>query len=132
MVLLFIAFPVLRVARTISVCFRFFEPGKDSIRVSTTRRPYEARVLAGADGIRGTVHRLLTSGSSVMRILGYEAEKNADPEEEKKYFDSAALDLPSFVEIRDYMICDRKHCGQPRRFDAEQKIGNRMHLSSSR
>src|SRR5210317_202829 len=37
-----------------------------------------------------------------------------------KLFDSAALDHPSFVEIRDYMICDRKHCGQPRRFDAEQ------------
>jgi len=70
-----------------------YAPGKDIIRVDTAQRSYEARVLAGADGIRGAVHRLLTSGSSIMRILGYETERTSGPEEEKKYYDAAGLDF---------------------------------------
>ena len=43
--------------------------------------------------IRGAVHRSLVRGSKILRILGYEVEKQASLAEKEKYSDSIGLDF---------------------------------------
>ncbi len=63
------------------------------VKVNTEKNSYRGKILAGADGIRGAVHRGLTSGEKILKILGYEAEKNADLSEYEKYDDVIGLDF---------------------------------------
>lgn len=44
------------------------------IEIKTSRKKYKSKILAGADGIRGIVHRNLLGKKKIKKILGYEAE----------------------------------------------------------
>jgi geranylgeranyl reductase family protein len=70
-----------------------YELEEGGIRINTDKSSYRGKILAGADGIRGIVHRKLTSGSKILKILGYETEKRADGTESKKYDDVFGLDF---------------------------------------
>jgi len=70
-----------------------YEQEKNGIIVNTDKKKYRSLVLVGADGVRGTVHRRLTSGKKILRILGYETEKKGTGPEMKKYHDAAGLDF---------------------------------------
>lgn len=70
-----------------------YENEKEGVRVDTDRGAYRAKVIAGADGMRGAVHRTLTSGSNIFKILGYEAERKPDTAEKEKYDDAVGLDF---------------------------------------
>lgn len=66
---------------------------EEGVRVNTDKGLYLGKILAGADGIRGIVHRKLTSGSKILKILGYELEKQAGGAEIEKYDDAIGLDF---------------------------------------
>jgi geranylgeranyl reductase family protein len=70
-----------------------YENEKDGLRVSTDKNIFRSKILVGADGIRGTVHRRLTKGCKIFKILGYETEKQASPQEKEKYNDAVGLDF---------------------------------------
>lgn len=46
------------------------------IIVKTDKNKYHAKVLAGADGIRGLVHSIIIGNANIKKILGYETEIN--------------------------------------------------------
>jgi len=70
-----------------------YEHVKGGLKINTDKRSLQAKVIVGADGIRGTVHRHLTYGSKILKILGYELEKKASQLEKEKYGDSVGLDF---------------------------------------
>ncbi|MBN2073574.1 MAG: geranylgeranyl reductase family protein, partial [Actinobacteria bacterium] len=63
------------------------------VRVTTTKGSYSCRVLAGADGARGYVHRQLNDNGGYLRILGYEVEKGHDFTRGDYFNDCASLDF---------------------------------------
>ena len=48
-----------------------FESNNSGITVKTNKRKYNTKVLVGADGIRGLVHRRIIGNAGILRILGY-------------------------------------------------------------
>jgi len=67
-------------AQTAGCDFKYQCPVKDfqvegqKVVVSSPRGVYQSKILVGADGIRGAVHRKIVSGSPVYKILGYDFE----------------------------------------------------------
>lgn len=70
-----------------------FECGKTGLMVRTDKNKFRSKILVGADGIRGAVHRKLTAGQKILKILGYEVEKRCGPSEMEKYRDLVGLDF---------------------------------------
>ena len=46
----------------------------DCVEINAGSTKYRARILAGADGIRGYVHSRILNGAGINKIIGYEAE----------------------------------------------------------
>ncbi len=46
---------------------------ENHVQLNTSKASYKAKVIVGADGFRGSVHRFLTSGKKIKKIIGYEA-----------------------------------------------------------
>jgi geranylgeranyl reductase family protein len=61
-----------------------FELSKNQVTVFTNSNKYKSRILAGADGARGALHRQMTKNSRVNRIIGYEAEINVKDDNKNK------------------------------------------------
>lgn len=61
--------------------------------VETNRGKYYSKVLVGADGIRGAVHRKLVKNKNYKKILGYEVETEFFNHEDSRYEDCAGLDF---------------------------------------
>ncbi|MBM3699502.1 MAG: geranylgeranyl reductase family protein [Actinobacteria bacterium] len=61
-----------------------FELAKNHINVFTDLNEYKSRILVGADGIRGAVHRHMIKNRKINRIIGYEVEINANNNSENK------------------------------------------------
>lgn len=70
-----------------------FEYDKTGLTVESDKNKYRAKILVGADGIRGAVHRNLTAGRKILKILGYEVEKKCGPSEMEKYRGHVGLDF---------------------------------------
>ena len=56
-----------------------FKVFKNFITVKTDKNTYSAKILAGADGSRGIVHKNLNRAKKVNRILGYETNLQIKP-----------------------------------------------------
>lgn len=61
--------------------------------VKTDKNKFRSKILVGADGIRGTVHRSLTAEQKILKILGYEIERRCGSSEMEKYRDLIGLDF---------------------------------------
>ena len=55
-----------------------YEVFNDYVRVHTGKSGYRAKILVGADGIRGAVHKKITGNSKFHKIIGYETEIEND------------------------------------------------------
>lgn len=56
-----------------------FEACNNYVIVKTSEGNYKTKILIGADGIRGTVHRKILGAEKIKKIIGYELEvKNED------------------------------------------------------
>jgi flavin-dependent dehydrogenase len=51
-----------------------YEVLDDYVEVHTSKSSYRAKILVGADGIRGAVHKKITGSNSFNKIIGYETE----------------------------------------------------------
>lgn len=51
-----------------------FEVSNSNVDVFTNKNKYSARILVGADGVRGFVHRVIVRDNKIKKILGYETE----------------------------------------------------------
>jgi flavin-dependent dehydrogenase len=51
-----------------------YEVFNEYVEVYTGKSSYRAKILAGADGIRGVVHKKITKNKKIHRIVGYETE----------------------------------------------------------
>ncbi|MDZ7836622.1 MAG: geranylgeranyl reductase family protein [Actinomycetota bacterium] len=51
-----------------------YEVSNNYITVKTPRQVFTSRLLVGADGVRGMVHRKLVSNKQLFKIIGYEFE----------------------------------------------------------
>ncbi len=51
-----------------------YEVFNDRVEVHTAKSSYRAKILAGADGIRGLVHKKITGSNKFNKIIGYETE----------------------------------------------------------
>ena len=51
-----------------------YEVFEDYVQVHTGKSNYRAKILVGADGIRGAVHKKITGNKKIHKIIGYEAE----------------------------------------------------------
>ena len=51
--------------------YEFFD---EYVEVHTGKSSYRAKILVGADGIRGAVHKKITGSNSFNKIIGYETE----------------------------------------------------------
>lgn len=54
--------------------------------IKTDKKKYYTKVLAGADGARGTVHGIITGNSDIKKILGYETEISLNNENAASHF----------------------------------------------
>ena len=68
-----------------------FENNDNNVKIFTNKgKKYVSKILVGADGIRGTVHRLIVKNNKIKKILGYETEiplsDNNNGNEEKYLF----------------------------------------------
>jgi geranylgeranyl reductase family protein len=54
-----------------------FDNTGNNIIVKTDKNKYHAKILAGADGARGLVHRNIIGNANIKKILGYETEINS-------------------------------------------------------
>ena len=70
-----------------------FEYNKTDLMVRTDKNKFRSKILVGADGIRGVVHRKLIAGRKILKILGYEVEKRCGQSEMEKYQDLVGLDF---------------------------------------
>ncbi|HAJ95207.1 MAG TPA: hypothetical protein DCP02_03135 [Actinobacteria bacterium] len=70
-----------------------FEYDKTGLTVRTDKNKFRSKILVGADGIRGAIHRKLTAGRKILKILGYEVEKRCGSSEMEKYRDLVGLDF---------------------------------------
>jgi len=70
-----------------------FESSNNSVTVKTEKHKYNAKILVGADGIRGLVHRRIIGKASILKILGYELEKKCRPEEDREIMKHIVLDF---------------------------------------
>ena len=69
-----------------------FELSKNHVTVFTDSNKYKSRILVGADGIRGAVHRHMVKNRKINRIIGYEVEINAKN-------DNANKSKPEYIHI---------------------------------
>jgi flavin-dependent dehydrogenase len=51
-----------------------YEVFNEYVKVSTGKTSYRAKILVGADGIRGVVHKKITGNKKIHKIIGYETE----------------------------------------------------------
>jgi flavin-dependent dehydrogenase len=51
-----------------------YEVFEEYVKVSTNTSSYRAKILVGADGIRGAVHKKITGNKKIHKIIGYETE----------------------------------------------------------
>ncbi len=70
-----------------------FESSNNNITVKTKKHKYRTKILIGADGIRGLVHRRIIGKASILKILGYELEKKCRPEEDREIMQHIGLDF---------------------------------------
>ena len=70
-----------------------FENNNGGITIKTGGGKYSAKILIGADGIRGLVHRRVIGKARILRILGYEFEKKSGPGEDKEIRKHISLDF---------------------------------------
>jgi len=70
-----------------------FENNNGGITIKTGGGKYSAKILIGADGIRGLVHRRVIGKARILRILGYEFEKKSGPGEDKEISKHISLDF---------------------------------------
>jgi geranylgeranyl reductase family len=55
-----------------------YEVFNDYVVVQTSKSSYTAKILVGADGIRGAVHKKITGNKKFHKIIGYETEIEHD------------------------------------------------------
>lgn len=53
-----------------------YDNTSNHIIVKTDKNKYHAKLLVGADGVRGLVHRSIAGSANIKKILGYETEIN--------------------------------------------------------
>ncbi|MCJ7665746.1 MAG: NAD(P)/FAD-dependent oxidoreductase [Actinobacteria bacterium] len=70
-----------------------FEHNNRGIMVKTGNGRYTSKILIGADGIRGLVHRRIIGKAEIIKILGYELEKKTGPDEDKETKEHIGLDF---------------------------------------
>ncbi|MFC2145087.1 NAD(P)/FAD-dependent oxidoreductase [Actinomycetota bacterium] len=70
-----------------------FESNNSGINVKTNKCKYNSKVLVGADGIRGLVHRRIIGKAGILKILGYELEKKCRPDEDLEIRKHISLDF---------------------------------------
>lgn len=70
-----------------------FESNNSDIIVETEKHRYNTKILIGADGIRGLVHRRIIGKAGILRILGYELEKKCRPNEDLEIRKHIRLDF---------------------------------------
>jgi geranylgeranyl reductase family protein len=70
-----------------------FENNNSSVTVRTEKKKYNTKILIGADGIRGLVHRRIRGKAGILRILGYELEKKCHPDEDLEIKKHIGLDF---------------------------------------
>lgn len=70
-----------------------YDINNKEVCVETGRRKYFSRILVGADGIRGLVHRKIVKDRNFRKILGYEVETRFDDKKNDVYDDCASLDF---------------------------------------
>ncbi len=63
------------------------------VSVETGKGKYFSKILIGADGIRGLVHRKIVKNKNYKKILGYEVEVGFNDRENSPYDDCAGLDF---------------------------------------
>jgi flavin-dependent dehydrogenase len=57
-----------------------YEVFDEYVEVHTGKSGYRAKILVGADGIRGAVHKKIIGNKKIHKIIGYEAEIGQDSE----------------------------------------------------
>jgi flavin-dependent dehydrogenase len=64
-----------------------FEVSNGNVDIFTNKNKYSARILVGADGVRGFVHRAVVGNNKIKKILGYEMEipLNSKKDENHKF-----------------------------------------------
>ncbi len=70
-----------------------FESSDRSVTVMTGNGKYSSKILVGADGVRGLVHRRITGKAAILKILGYELEKKSGPDEDRHIKEHIGLDF---------------------------------------
>ena len=70
-----------------------FESNNSDITIKTKKCKYNTKILVGADGIRGLVHRRIIGKAGILRILGYELEKKSRPDEDQEKGKHIGLDF---------------------------------------
>ncbi|MCK5567979.1 MAG: NAD(P)/FAD-dependent oxidoreductase, partial [Actinomycetia bacterium] len=70
-----------------------FESNNGGVTVRTGNGKYSSKILVGADGIRGLVHRRIIGRAAILKILGYELEKKSGPDEDREKKEHIGLDF---------------------------------------
>ena len=70
-----------------------FESNNRGVTVRTGNGKYSSKILVGADGIRGLVHRRIIGRAAILKILGYELEKKSGPDEDRQIKEHIGLDF---------------------------------------
>jgi geranylgeranyl reductase family protein len=70
-----------------------YEAVENHVDVKTGRAVYKAKILVGADGIRGFVHNKILNGKKIKKIIGYELELKGSGRTDMDLSDSVLLDF---------------------------------------
>ncbi len=69
-----------------------YDINDSEVCVETGKGRYFSKILVGADGIRGLVHRKVVSDKNYKKILGYEVEARFNVQKNSRYDDCVGLD----------------------------------------
>ncbi len=70
-----------------------YDTNEKEVCVETSKGKYFSKVLIGADGIRGLVHKKIVKGKNYKKILGYEVETRFFNHEDRRHDDCVGFDF---------------------------------------